>query len=353
MQRRRVLSAAGTGIVMGVAGCLDGGPTSGEGETNETDSESDPNGDEQDNDSTTDVGESDDGESDAGGDDSSGDESTDDSSGEDDTGGEAGDDGDAGDGETDDAGDGDGGDDPGQGDDGEDEDSSQGDDEESEAGEGDGDAGDENGDDQEGAETHTLTVTVVDRTAEVPLEGTVAIAGETRETGADGEVTYELPADSYTVTASSEVYQDSVITVDLQSDESISIGLVPAEAELDILDHELSRESVSGEEAYVVRGTVANTGKVASEDVVIEIVLYDSEGRRLHERYSAPIEMPAESEQSFEFTAMYGYHSAFDDVDPDRYEVAVFSYVGHRRLARAGSGSSRFSLGGVLGGLFS
>ncbi|WP_255168626.1 FxLYD domain-containing protein [Natrononativus amylolyticus] len=342
MQRRRVLSAAGTGLVLGVAGCLDGGPTSGEGDADdETEPDNESEFDDEPGDDVAD--DADDVANDDGADDAETDDSDDASDDEAENDGNGDDEG-TGDGDEPDASDDAASDD--ESDDAASDDESDDTSDGEEADDGADDAGDDEGADD--GETYTLTVTIVDSTSEVPLEGTVDVAGETRETDSDGQATFGLESGSYTVTASSEVYQDSIVDVDLEGDESITMALLPAEAELEITDHELSQETVSGEEAYVVRGTVANTGTVDSEDVVIEVVLYDADGTRLHERYSAPIEMPAETEQEFEFAAIYAYNSAFEDVDPDSYEVAVFSYVGHRRLAQVDGRSSWLSLGGLF-----
>lgn len=327
MRRRRVLSIAGAGVATGIAGCLGDGPTSdgdGEDDTDEGDGleDADGNGDDDPDNRTEEPSDDDeaDGEDGADGATDEGEESDD------------------GDGESDD-----GGDDAEAEPDGDEESD---DEDESDANE--TDDGDESGDDgTDGDEDrHSLTVTVVDSTTEVPLEGIVEVDGDARETGSDGTVTYELESDSYEVTAGSEVYQDSIVTVDLEGDVLISIGLVPTEADLEVPDATLSREAVTDdEEGYVVRGTVANDGGADSEEVIVEVVLYDAEGTQIHERYSSPFEVAAESEREFEFVAMYDYNSAFDDVDPDRYDVAVFSYVGHRRLSGIERRESRLSLG--------
>lgn len=323
MRRRRVLSIAGAGVATGIAGCIGDGPTS-DGDGDDTDEgdgleDADGNGDDDPDNRTEEPSDDDETDGDDGADGADDEESGD--------GGEESDDGD--DAETE-----------------SDEDAAGDDEDESDANE--TDDGDESGNDEpDGDEDrHSLTVTVVDSTTEVPLEGIVEVDGDARETGSDGTVIYELESDSYEVTAGSEVYQDSIVTVDLEGDVLISIGLVPTEADLEILDSTLSRETVTDdEEGYVVRGTVANDGGADSEEVIVEVVLYDAEGTQIHERYSSPFEVGAESEREFEFVALYDYNSAFDDVDPDQYDVTVFSYVGHRRLTGIERRESRLSLG--------
>lgn len=347
MQRRRFLAVAGTGATVGVAGCGDQGPAIGGDESDDEENESADNASDnetsdsavasnetEETDANTDESgeESDGGDNETTGEDGAGeDENADDQSGND--GSE---------------------DDDGEGDDGETGSDETGDDEnetdEGEGDQGDGDDGDEANGDEDEEETYTLAVTVTDATMEdVALEATVEVDGEVRST-TDGEVEYELPNGTYDVTAepSSEAYQTGTETVAIDGDDAeLRIGLVPTSADLAITTHSLREvEGVTDEgNGYVAQGTVANEGTADSEEVYVEVALYNGGGERVDEGLSSSFTVAAGDEHEFGFVAMHEYQSAYNSVDLERYDVRVLTFEGNHVLATAevgNGGSSAF-----------